>query len=307
MAGRRYLVIVVLLVAYFVSGPAAAPQYSDWSPAFNLGAVVNSAFNDGGPAVSKDGLSLFFGSDRPGGSGGFDLFVSQRASVDAPWGPPVNLGVSVNSSANDNVPILSRDQHWMFFNSTRSGGFGGVDLWASYREHIQDDFGWQPPVNLGDAVNSSFLDQAAGYIENGEGGTPLLFFNSDRPGGMGGADIYSSPVLPDGSFGPPTPVLELNSSSQDQRASLRFDGLEVVFFSNRIGTLGGFDLWASTRDAVFDAWSAPVNLGSVINTGANEQQPHLAGDRRTLYFVSDRPGGFGAQDLYVATRTRRQP
>jgi WD40 repeat protein len=307
MAACRYLVTVGLFIALLISGPAAAPQYSDWSPALNLGALVNSAFNDAGPAVSKNGLSLYFGSDRPGGFGGFDLWVSQRASVDAPWGPPANLGVSMNTGANENVPILSRDQHWVFFNSTRSGGFGGADLWASYREHIKDDFGWQLPVNLGGAINSSFQDQGAGYLENGDGGMPLLFFNSDRPGGMGAADIYSSPLLPDGSFGSPTPVLELNSSSQDQRASVRFDGLEVVFFSNRAGTLGGLDLWEATRQTVFDAWSTPLNLGPLVNTAANDQQPHLGADRQTLYFMSDRAGGFGAQDLYLATRIRRQP
>jgi hypothetical protein len=307
MTVRRHLVTAGFLVALFVSGPTAAPQYSDWSRPLNLGPLVNSPFNDAGPAVSKDGLSLYFGSDRPGGFGAFDIWVSQRASVEAPWGPPVNLGASVNTSGVENVPILSRDEHWLFFNSNRSGGFGGNDLWVSYREHVKDDLGWQPPMNLGGDVNTSFVDQGAGYFENAEAGTPLLFFNSDRPGGMGAADIYISPLLPDGSFAPPTLVPELNSPAQDARPSVRFDGLEVVLFSSRSGSLGGFDLWAATRQTVFDLWSTPLNLGPVINSAANEQQPHLAADRRTLYFVSDRAGGFGAQDLYLATRIRRQP
>lgn len=296
--------IAALLVAFLASHTTAGPQYSDWLVTLNLGAVVNSPFNDAGPAISKDGLTLYFGSDRPGGFGGFDLWVSQRARVDVPWGSPINLGAFVNTGDIENVPALSRDEHWLFFNSNRSGGFGGNDIWASYRQHTKDDFGWQPPVNLGADVNTSFVDQGAGYFDNDHAGMPLLFFNSDRPGGLGAADIYTSTLLPNGSFGPPSLVPELNSPAQDARPSVRFDGLEVVLFSSRLGSLGGFDLWAAARETVFDPWSTPLNLGPLVNTVANDQQPHLAADRRTLLFASNRSGGIGQFDLYVSTRTR---
>src|SRR5437660_9040278 len=165
MAARRPLLTAVGLLLFFASYPRAAPMYSDWGVPVNLGPVINSPSTDAGPAIAKDGLSLFFGSDRPGGFGSLDIWVSQRVSLDAPWGPPVNLGAVVNSTNLENVPALSRDEHWMFFNSDRPGGFGQNDLWASYRVHTKDDFGWQTPVNLG-AVNTSFMDQGAGYFEN---------------------------------------------------------------------------------------------------------------------------------------------
>lgn len=307
MASRRNVLTAALLLALLASYPMAAPKYSDWSAPLNLGAVVNSPFNDAGPAISKDGLSLYFGSDRPGGLGGFDIWVSQRADPEAPWGSPINLGATVNTGGIENVPALSRDEHWLFFNTNRAGGFGGNDIWASYRGHVKDDFGWQPAVNLGAGVNTSFVDQGAGYFENDEAGAPLLFFNSDRTGGVGAADIYVSQILPNGSFGPPSLIPELSSPAQDARPSVRFDGLEVVMFSNRVGSLGGFDLWAATRGTVFDSWSTPVNLGPVVNSTANDQQPHIAADRRTLHFASDRAGGFGQLDLYVTIRTRQQP
>jgi hypothetical protein len=307
MNSRRNVLTAAVLVGLLVSHPRALSKYSDWSAPLNLGAVVNSPFNDAGPATSKDGLTLYFGSDRPGGFGGYDIWVSQRAGLEAPWGPPTNLGAVVNTADIENVPALSRDEHWLFFNSNRDGGFGGNDIWVAYRKHTKDDFGWQPPVNLGAEINTSFVDQGAGYLENDEAGAPLLFFNSDRPGGMGAADIYVSQLLANGSFGPPSLVVELSSSAQDARPSVRVDGLEVVMFSNRFGSLGGFDLWAATRETVFDLWSAPVNLGPAMNTTANDQQPHLASDRRTLYFSSNRAGGVGQLDLYVTTRTRQQP
>jgi Tol biopolymer transport system component len=311
MASLRNVLTAVLLVALLISYPTAAPKYSDWSAPENLGAVVNSSFNDQGPAISKDGLSLYFSSGRPrpdGSSGGSDIWVSQRLSLEAPWSPPVNLGGVVNTADDDSIPALSRDEHWLFFNSNRNSNtsFGGTDIWASYRQHTHDDFGWQTPTNLGAGVNSPFNDQGAGYFDNDEGGAPLLFFGSDRPGGPGSNDIYVSELLPNGSFGPANLVADLSGAAGDFRPSVRFDGLEVFFFSNRPGSLG-FDLWTATRETVFDIWSNVENLGTVVNSSANDIHPYIAPDRRTLYFASNRAGGFGLQDLYVTTRSRQHP
>ena len=293
--------LVLAEVAYYAAAPA---NFSDWVPPVNLGPVVNSAFNDFGPALSRDRLSLYFGSNRPGGFGGTDIYVSQRASLEDPWGPPTNLGPNVNTPFADNIPAFSRDGHWMFLNSDRPGTLGGMDLWVSWRAHTRDDFGWQPPVNLGPNVNTASLDQGAGFFENDETGIPLLFFTSDRPGGAGALDLYVSALGADGSFGPATAVPELNTPQGDQRPTIRFDGLEMLLFSNRPGSLGGFDLWTSTRETVFDTWSLPVNPGAIVNSGSNEQTPYLSSDRRILFFASDRPGGSGSLDLYVTTRER---
>jgi len=73
MATFRNVLTAVAFVAVLASHPAAAPEYSDWSAPINLGAIVNSASNDQGPAISKDGLSLYFSSGRPGGFGGSDI------------------------------------------------------------------------------------------------------------------------------------------------------------------------------------------------------------------------------------------
>lgn len=235
MARVRYALIAVVLFALLAS---AAPKYSPWSAPLNLGAVLNSPFFDQGPALSKDGLSLYFASNRPGGFGGMDIWVSQRASLEAPWGAPMNLGQVINTADADFVPSFSRDDHWMFFNSTRPG-LGGFDIWVSYREHTKDDFGWQQPVNLGPPVNTPFNDAGANYFEDGDSGTPLLFFNSERPGGPGLSDIYVTQILPNGSLSPASLVPELSSPALDQRPSVRFDGLEVVFFSDRRARLVG--------------------------------------------------------------------
>src|SRR5262249_1300786 len=112
-------VTVLLLLAMIAFNTIAASKFSDWSAAVNLGPIVNSSFNDFAPAVSKDELSLYFSSDRPGGYGSTDIWVSRRNSRDAPWGPPVNLGPPVNTSFGERAPAFSRDSHWMFFVSER--------------------------------------------------------------------------------------------------------------------------------------------------------------------------------------------
>jgi hypothetical protein len=302
---------VIAVVAIVIATPSymtAQPGYSDWSAPVNLGPVVNSAFNDLGPAISKHGLSLYFGSNRPGGFGGLDIWVCQRAGVEVPWGPPTNLGPIVNTLSTENVPSFSRDGHWMFFNSDRPGGFGGTDIWVSWRAHTHDDFGWQPPVNLGPGVNSASGDAGASYFENEEAGTPLLFFSSNRPGmGPAPGGPYVSALAADGSFGPAMLVTELDSPADDMRPMIRFDGLEIFLASSRSGSIGGRDLWASVRETVFDTWLPPVNLGPVVNSTSNELTPYLSSDRRLLFFASDRAGGFGGLDLYAATRTRQKP
>jgi hypothetical protein len=217
----------------------------------------------------------------------------------------VNLGAVINSSAGDTGPSLSRDGHYLFFQSSRPGGFGLNDIWVSYREDVHEDFAWQAPVNLGPRVNSDQFEGGAAYFENKKGGVPQLYFQRG-PSGAVGTDIYVSELQPDGTFGPAVLVPELSSLALDNRPSVRRDGLELFLFSNRDGTLGQGDLWVSTRESVFDPWGIPTNLGSPVNTAEfSEVEPHISADRLTLLFVSSgRPDGCGEIDLYMTTRTK---
>ena len=201
------------------------------------------------------------------------------------------------------VPGLSRDEHWLFSKETAREALATGHL-VAYRQHIHDDFGWQPAVNLGPSVNSVFEDTSAAYFENDDSGARQLFFASNRPGGLGQFDIYVSELLPGDTFGPASLVPELSSPLTEVDPSIRFDGLEVFFFSGRPVSFGGIDLWTATRETVFDPWSTPTNLGPLVNTAATDTQPAIASDRQTLYFASNRAGGFGELDLYVITRSK---
>jgi len=307
-------VVAVCLTCMLFVGAASVlvadvdDQFTDWSAPVNLGPPVNSEFNEAGSFITKNGLSLYFNSNRPGGFGGLDIYVLQRASVDDPWGPPQNLGPTINSSSDDQTPTVSLDGHRLYFASARPGGFGALDIYVSLRHDQSDDFGWGPPVNLGAGVNTSVPELGPAPFEDDETGTITLYFSRDA---IGVRDIYASTLDANGSFGPATPVAELNTLFDDARPAIRRDGLELFFDSNRPGslccldgeTVPRLDIWVSTRASTSDPWSPPVNV-TAVNSTALDARPALSFDGRSLYFHSGRPGGFGGNDIYVSTREK---
>jgi hypothetical protein len=271
----------------------AAAHFSEWPAPVNLGPTINSPFVDNLAELSKDELSLYFTSNRPGGSGMLDLWVSRRAGIDESWGAPVNLGPTVNSSENDAGPNMSRDGHYLFITSARPGGFGLNDIWVFWRADVHDDFAWEAPVNLGPPINGAAFD--AGPVLR----RPEFYFTSGP--NANALDIYVSSATGNG-FETPHLVAELSSAAADARPALRYDRREIFFSSNRAGGFGADDIWGSTRQSPAAPWTAPVNLGAVINTTFFESQPSLSEDGTMLFFSSDRPGGYGAVDIYISTR-----
>jgi len=133
-----------------------ATRTSPWEPATNLGPKVNSSYNDVGTSVSSDRLELYFGSQRPGGYGVVDLYVSKRPTTQDPWGDPENLGPAVNSMIWGECPCLSADGLLLVFQGGRPGGVGDCDLWMARR--VSRTAPWEPAVNLGPIINSPEYD-----------------------------------------------------------------------------------------------------------------------------------------------------
>ena len=284
-------------------------EYSGWSAPVNLGPVINTSANEQHAFISKDGLSLFLSSNRTGTTGGLDIWVSERESVDAPWGAPVNLGLNINTSADDFAPSLSPDEHWMYFHSARTSpsSSGQIDLYVAHRHNRRDNLNWEPAVNMGPVINSSCDDAGPTYYED-EHGQTILYFTSSRPlSGSGGCidyNIFSSIRQPKGEFSSPIYVPELSSPYRDTRTAIRRrDGLEIYVSSERPGGPGPRNIWVSTRASSSDPWSTPV-IVPTINSTVGDGSPTLSFDAKTLIFTSPRPGGFGANDLYMSTRER---
>ena len=296
----------IALILALVTGmePASAQEFSTWSAPENIGQVVNSGSTDGCPFISKSELTLFFASNRTGGYGGLDIWVTQRDSPYDPWETPRNAGPQINGPGNELCSTLAINGHHLLFVSDRPGGCGAQDLYVARRRDKRDDFGWEAPENLGCVVNSSSNDFTPSLFEDEATGEMILYFSSNRPGGPGGTDIYSSTLDSSGNFGLAMLDWALSTVADDQRPNVRKDGLEIFFDSNRSGSLGGSaDLWMSTRTNTTDPWSPPVNI-TQVNSGATEGRPSLSFDGQSLYFMSSRAGGFGGIDIYRAARTK---
>jgi hypothetical protein len=275
----------------------------EWSAPVNLGAV-NSPFNEQNVFLSKDELTLYFTSSRPDGLGDLDIWVSQRASVDNPWPPPVNLGPPINTPSADLAPNLSIDGHLLFFASTRPGGQGTSDIYVSRRSDPNDDFAWEDPVNIGAPINTADIESAPFYLQNAEDGSANLYFNRGNLA-LQQVNIYYASVTRKGeAHGPVVFAAELNDPAfNDAAVTIRKDGREIFFFSTRIGSLGGNDLWTSTRQSTHQPWEPPTNVGPPLNTAVSDNTPNLSFDGRTLIFASARPTGSGGNDLWMSVRT----
>jgi hypothetical protein len=222
------------------------------------------------------------------------------------FGEPANLEsvLPFINAADESIDSLSYDGLEMYILSFRSGGHGESDIWVLRRNSIEDD--WLAPENLGSAVNSPGMEQGASISADGL----TLLFQSDRPDGHGGEDMYmatrSTTTAPWGqavNMGP-----GLNSSSHDNYPCMSPDGLELYFSSNRPDGFGSADLWVTTRATPHDAWGPPENLGPVINSTHADMDPKLSSDGRILFFsghpqdAAYRLGGHGGADIWMTRR-----
>lgn len=304
--GMKAALVAALTSLAALAATAQAATYSAWGDAQKIDEIggnsseLNTPFQDGCPIQSPDGLSLYQASNRPGGEGGLDIWVSSRESTDDPWGAPENLGTPVNSAADDFCPTPVRGGG-LFFVSREAlpGSCGMGDIYFTKKNPVK---GWTEPRNLGCAPsgpNTALDEQGPSYVENDD--DAFLFFSSSSAVVPG--DIYVSQKLSGWSFGGSKAVSGLNSAANDIQPNVRKDGLEVVFSSNRAGGLGAQDIWVASRDDFGAPWSTPVNLGAAINTTAAESRPSLSKNARQLLFGRS-PGPEGIGDIYVSTRSK---
>jgi Tol biopolymer transport system component len=286
-----------------LSGLDAPPVYADFTfdEPVNLGPIVNTSAGDAAPCISADGLSLFFTSNRVGGHGGWDIWVLTRETTGDPWGEPVNLGPLINGSLHESGPSLSADGLSLYFSALfPPGGYGSADILVTRRATRNSS--WGTPVNLGPTVNSPAADYGPAISFDG-----LQLFFSDyagalRPGGYGDRDIwFSTRATTNDPWSEPVNLgSTVNSSACDTHPAISADGLMLFFTSERSGGQGR-DIWIARRTTADDDWGTPVNLGPMVNSPSREADPSISPDGRTLYFYSDRPGGYGNADLWQAS------
>ncbi len=157
-----------------------------WSKPQNLGEPVNTWYSDKHPAISADGRTLYFTSNRPGGKGGYDLWVSEKR--DGSWSKPVNLGDSINTPGTEQSPFIHPDQRSLYFSSDGWPGMGKGDI---FRSRKKEEGTWGIPVNLGYPVNTH--NEEIGLIVNARG--DRAYYSSNRREGTD-TDIFTFNIPP---------------------------------------------------------------------------------------------------------------
>lgn len=156
---------------------------SAWTQPQPFGKTINTPDYEGMPSVSPDNRELYFVSDRRGGLGGYDIWVSRFEN--GLWQLPVNAGPGVNTAGNETTPYIATDNNTLFFSSDRRPGFGGTDLFVSRRKGTGN---WGMAENLGAPINTAHEEKTPFVALNGR----TLFFASDRDGPAGNYDILQS-------------------------------------------------------------------------------------------------------------------
>jgi hypothetical protein len=304
-AGMFAAVVVSLVRLSQSAAQSGAPSFAE---PVNVGAPVNSAFQENTPSISTDGLSLYYSSNRPCGEGDIvpdaNLWVARRSAAGMPWQIQC-LRINVDGYL-DSAPDLSPDGYWLYFVSDRPGSTGiQRDIWVSRRADVRDDQSWSAPSNLGPPVNTNAPEIGSSYFVIRESRylrlLPKQKLMFGRPT-SGNFDIWEVNTLDDVVFGSATRVNELSTEEfWESGPSVSPDGLEMFF--HRSVPNGPFDIYFSVRREPDQPWSTPVNLGGPVNTPAtSDAGPARSGDGTVLYFESNRPGGLGGSDIWMSSR-----
>lgn len=153
------------------------------SQASDLPADMNTDDIEMGACFTADGNTIYFASNRPGGRGGLDLYVS-RKGVDGKWGPSVNMGSDINTEYDENFPTLSPDGKTFYFASKGHDGIGGYDIFSTSFDESTGK--WYKPRNVGFPLNTPLDNTSISFVGDGS----VAYIAAKRKEGVGNLDIY---------------------------------------------------------------------------------------------------------------------
>jgi len=269
----------------------------------NLGNPLNTEELEGSPIITTDESMIIFtyaGKNSMGGrlneelkpdkDGHFreDIMMSFK-ETDTTYGPPIPIE-SVNTLGNDAAIAISPDGMVLFtFASNNDDG----DIYVS---HLSG-FEWTKPVKLNKNINSEAWEGSCSISADGR----HLYFSSERPGGMGGKDIYVS-ELENGDWGPAKNLgPKINTKYNDDAPFIHPDGITLFFSSQGHTSIGGYDIMFSVKKD--NEWTDPKNMGLPLNTTEDDRYYVINSKGDKGFFSSDRSGagGKGSQDIYMVT------
>lgn len=260
----------------------------------NLGAGINSTEEEYAPAVNADETIMVFTSRRLQGNTSSQLYSDGRPYEDVwvarpegnSWKNVSNMGKPINNAYHNSAVALSADGNHIYLYTDENGG----DILVSDFNGTQ----WITPQRLPYPVNTQYRESSLTVSADGK----KLIVASERPGGLGGSDLYliekgqNGAWLPAKNLGP-----SINTEWDEDSPFLDNDGYALYFSSRGHDSMGGYDLFRSLLEK--GSWTPALNLGAPINTPHHDSYWVSTRDGKRAYFASERPGGFGKEDIYL--------
>ncbi len=290
-----YIIKILLIILYLMIYSDVKAQLINVDKVVNMGTPINSAGDDFAPSFTVDGKTLVF-SSRRGGSGYQHIFISHFENNT--WSNPAPIN-SINSRYTDESPFITPDGEYIFFSSDRDGsiempndGSGQVRVSSDLYVSKSISGRWDAPIKVPGAVNTPSHERMPSLSPD----SMKLYYTSMPFGDVSRARIMKAEYK-DGDFiNPQALPAPVNVNAQDTGLVPSVDGKGFFFSSTRKGGYGGWDLYyVKFENGVF---GEPINLGPEINSPKNEINLSVIKD--SIYFCSNREGGYGAYDIYTA-------
>ncbi|MDB4959819.1 MAG: prkC 18 [Myxococcales bacterium] len=271
-----------------VDAPSAdACSRGAWRPPRNL-SELNTTGDEFGGWVSEDGLEIWF-SIKP--TSGQSIFRARRTSTTVPFGTPTRIDFGLSGIADD--PFQSDDGLTLYFEAAPLGSVTDFDFYVATRATTSVEFTVSRTL---DEINSAVQDTASAVTSDQR----TIIFSSVRAGGLGQTDLWQATRSSTADrFSAPQLIAELATTGFDCCPSPSSDGSSLLYISTALSP-SNMRLLISQRSG--NVYQPPVLFDPIFNSTANESDPTLTRNGAYIVFSSDRPGGTGGWDLYMAER-----
>lgn len=268
----------------------------------NIGAPINTSDHEYVPLITADESMMLFTYRGPKSIGGLmnlkgkpnkngiyfeDIYFSKKINA-TKWGEPQSISTELNTKQHDACIAISPDGQDLY--TYKSDEKDGGDIYVC---HLRGEE-WSKPERLNAYINSTFWEGSCSVSSDGK----FLYFTSDRPGGLGGRDIYVSEKQKNGTWGIANNLRAINTRYDDDAPFIHADGNTLFFSSQGHNSIGGFDIFYTNY--IDGEWTTPSNMGYPLNTTDDDRYYVINAKGDKGYFSSNRNsvGGDGSLDIY---------
>ena len=247
----------------------------------NMGEAINSSNDDYKAVLSGDGNTLIYMHRLPF----YDAVYSSKR-VNGEWTKPENITPQLLSDGDQYVTDISYDGKTLLL--TKEDEFNSDIYVSRYADNR-----WSVSQPLGSNINTKYWESHACFSKDGK----LLYFASNRNGGVGEMDLYMSELTAEGVFGPAKNISELNTELNEDTPFITEDGKSLFFSSQGFVNMGGYDIFVSELGSD-NKWSVPENMGYPISTTDDDLFYFPVNNNRSALYARIDESGYGGMDIY---------